>query len=332
MKRPVFVLVALLSCLFVVSARSDEAGDGTGGDDRTGRCHVCECGPLWTVQASALFTDRKSPNDQVLISDWATGATLLNANQFDFDWETGLEMSTMYHRRLGAAFEFRYMWLGDHSDTVAYTLPAATGITIHTNPVTYFGANTESTATFTSELHSFELNDRRTNCAWTLLYGVRYVHIADESLSAFLAFPGGGEAGRWDADNDLLGFQIGAERSLCFRNLLLTAGGKAGIYYADMETSFELYRGPDRLVDVFAAADDAGVGFLGELAFTASYPLTCNLSLTAGYHLLWLEGVAVGTEQVATTGSFNAVGPIGSSVDSGGMFYHGASAGLEYTY
>ena len=324
--------MAFLICLSGFYVRADERLAGVSCDDRADCGDVCTCGPRWTVGAARFSWTARVPTTRCSSATPAPGAALLNADEFDFDWEMGLDISAMYHRRPNAAVDFRYMWLGDHSDTVAYTLPAPTNVIVHTEPTTFFAGNTAGTATFASQLHSFELNDRRTNGCRTLLYGFRYVNIADESLSALLDYPGSGEAARWDADNNLYGLQIGAERSLSAGNMLLSAGGKAGVYYADMETSFDLDRNYDGTIDAFAEANDADVAFLGELAFAASYSLTDRLSLRAGYQLLWLEGVAVGTEQVAATEPFNAVGRIGTRVDCGGIFYHGASTGLQYTY
>ena len=332
MKRPIFACTALLIGFIGFCGWADELVDGTLGDECKADGDVCTCGPRWTVQASTLFMNRTSPNDQVLVSNTFTEAALLNANQFDFGWATGLDVSAMYHRRPGHRNRIPlHVARGRLGYRDLYVSRTDKHLDPH-EPAYLLRWEHGGHRDVRFRPSFVQLNDRRTNDVTTLLYGFRYVHIADESLNAFLNYPGGGEANRWDADNELFGFQIGAERNVCLGRLVLTASGKAGIYYADMETSYELDRGYDGSIDAWAEADDGAAAFLGELAFTASYPLTSRLSLTAGYHLLWLQGVAVGPEQVAATDSFNTEGQIGSRVDCGGMFYHGARHGLAYTY
>ena len=56
--------------------------------------------------------------------------------------------------------------------------------------------------------------------------------------------------------------------------------------------------------------------------------LTDHLALRGGYRLLWLDGVALASDQLAVSDFANGSG----FNDSGNVFYHGAFAGFELAY
>ncbi|MCL4204797.1 MAG: hypothetical protein KJ000_20150 [Pirellulaceae bacterium] len=59
---------------------------------------------------------------------------------------------------------------------------------------------------------------------------------------------------------------------------------------------------------------------MGEIGITGRYRISQRWSATVGYQLLWINQVALATEQ-----------PLGSGIDaSGDTFYHGAAVGLQY--
>ncbi len=210
-------------------------------------------------------------------------------------------------------------------------------------------------ADYSSELNSFEANCVKCcyRCCWTdcgkgsgkgscghgavthrreldVLCGFRYVSF-DEGL--ILASDNDREQvdARYDlgTDNDLYGLQLGA-RWRGYRNRLgLEALGKAGIYYNDASQRQilvdQLPSNPVQLRDAWDSSSD--VAFLGELGLTLLYEVTPALTLRGGYSLLWIEGVALAPDQldVALVG--------GDRIDmAGGVFYHGASLGLEFRH
>ena len=76
--------------------------------------------------------------------------------------------------------------------------------------------------------------------------------------------------------------------------------------------------------------DDAAThrqsSFLGELGLNASYQLSRHCSLSGGYEVMWIDNVALAADSVAS---------IQRSDDSfwhGGAFYHGALAGVTFTW
>jgi hypothetical protein len=70
------------------------------------------------------------------------------------------------------------------------------------------------------------------------------------------------------------------------------------------------------------------VAFVGEIGITGAYQMTPHIALRGGYQLLWIQGVAIATEQVGATTLLTR-----SSIDTGGgEFFHRALAGLEFTW
>jgi hypothetical protein len=132
-------------------------------------------------------------------------------------------------------------------------------------------------------------------------------------------------------DNDLYGFQVGA-RWRAYRNCWgVEALGKAGIYYNDASQRQVLIDQLPSNPILFRDAKDTSsdVAFLGELGVSLLYEITPAWTLRGGYNLLWLEGVALAPDQM----DFAFTPTAGQGIDmAGGVFYHGASLGLEYRH
>lgn len=125
--------------------------------------------------------------------------------------------------------------------------------------------------------------------------------------------------------NRLYGVQCGADALLWDRGGPLTVDliGKAGIY-GNRASHDSFYS--TGVVTLPAGDKASATAFLGEMSLAATYRLTERVSLTGGYRLLWIDGVALATDQVADS---NFVFHRGISV-SGDAFYHGAVMGLQY--
>jgi hypothetical protein len=187
---------------------------------------------------------------------------------------------------------------------------------------------------YASKLNNLELNARWTPCApLTLLAGIRWVELR-ENLQGTLTPPTfSWEPPFWntDARNNLYGFQIGADGKLldCGR---FSIGGtlKAGIYDNQAEQTSE--------VSIFKAArlahaSTTHAAFVGEIGLQCKYQVTNRLAAKAGYQAMWINGVALAPAQIDQTVTIplDIVAARGVNCD-GGVFYHGATVGLEYAF
>ena len=150
-----------------------------------------------------------------------------------------------------------------------------------------------------------------------------------EDLST--AFTTGGNTSSYliDVDNQLWGFQVGAAANYCYNGWGLDAWGKVGVFanWADQETYEDLAALGAGTASV--GAEDENMAFAGDLGVALVRHLTDRLSARVGYQLLWLEGVALATDQLDNS---NPSIPIATLDNGGGTFYHGGFAGMEYLW
>jgi hypothetical protein len=191
---------------------------------------------------------------------------------------------------------------------------------------------------YASRLYSAEVNVRRS--PWrrvTVLAGFRWVNLSEDLEGILLPPTKYAKGSFWDAHtkNNLFGFQIGMDAKLLERNRFSIDGLlKAGIFDNNVAeaTSVRMER---IQFGESAATDDAA--FLGEVGVQCKYRVTPRLSLKAGYKAIWLQGVALAPGQIAETYCHGGliqdtyVQALGVNCSSG-VFYHGATAGLEYAF
>ena len=133
------------------------------------------------------------------------------------------------------------------------------------------------------------------------------------------------------ANNDLYGMQLGARWREHRNRLGLEAFGKAGLYYnVASEHHAAVEQIPSNPFPYPSSTNSVGdVAFLGELGLALLYEISPALTLRAGYSVLWLEGVALAPDQL----DYGFPPEAGEQIDSaGGVFYHGASIGLEFRH
>lgn len=187
---------------------------------------------------------------------------------------------------------------------------------------------------YATKLNNLEFNARwNPCCALTLLAGLRWVELR-ENLQGTLTPPTfSWEPPFWntDARNNLYGFQVGADGKLLDSGRISIDGlVKAGIYdnQAEEATGVSIFKAT-RLS--YASTNHAA--FVGEIGLQCKYQITDRLAATAGYQAIWLDGVALAPAQIDQTVTIplDIVVVRGVNCD-GGVFYHGATVGLEYAF
>jgi len=280
----------------------------------------CNCS-LWTVQAGALILARTS-RSAVIIENTITGAPVLNARDFGTPWGAGPDISVQRWLDNGNSLQIRFFdvdsWLGRTNVTTPgiWNLP--------TNPPLFGLGVADIHAGYGTRLYSTEFNWQHPTSDWfTWLLGFRWVELY-ENLNLNADFGGNLATLRFQTANRLYGGQTGANVSILNRGAARIDGiFKAGLYGNAASNHFSVTQaiGP-----AFATADRSGqVAFLGEIGIVGVYQWTDNISLRAGYQLLWLEGIALAPYQIAATRVMTQNG-INTTGDA---FYHGALMGLQ---
>jgi hypothetical protein len=290
-----------------------------------GECCDGESCPLWTVTADALILQRRDSSEPVLIFNTAAPAQHLNASDFHSPSQGGVDLSLARHFAGDNRLEVRYFGLDDCNATADVATTAGDLLQVNAALPVLTTAGTAIRASRSADLQNVEVNAlHRIGERCGVLAGFRFAeldeHLAFDLVDATIPFT-------YDTRtrNRLWGGQIGADLVLWDRGgpVTIEGVGKAGIY-ADAAAHDSVYA-----TGVFAptaGGRTTSTAFIGELGVTGACRLTEQLSFRGGYRLLWIDGVALATDQVAVSDFLTHTG-----IDtSGDAFYHGAFVGLQY--
>ena len=186
---------------------------------------------------------------------------------------------------------------------------------------------------YATRLYNAEINVRWDLCSrLTMLAGLRWVNLW-EDLRATIE-PSNRTSPFWDTKtcNNLYGLQLGEDWKMLNRGPFSMDGlVKAAIFdnVADETTGVSIYR---TVYGESASSNQAA--FLGEIDLQCKYQVSQRLLLKLGYEAMWLQGVALAPGQIPETIShITPVSVQALGVDSrSGVFFQGATAGLEYSF
>jgi hypothetical protein len=286
-----------------------------------------DSGCCWTASVDALYMSRSGGQSSIILEgvNGANRTELMNSNGFNFNWAAGPRVGIVGEDVLfGCDVEASYFGIDGWVAAKEIIVPAG-GANFAVfgqspTPITYALAyGTDLNFHYISRLHSAEINLRHP--VWerlSLLIGFRNVELHEELdiTRNNLSFVG------VNTDNHLYGGQIGM--NVAFVNTCrfsIEGVVKAGVFgnYSDLAMSV---RDQSRLGD-----KTTHTAAMGEIGLMGIYQVTNNLSARLGYQAMWLDGVAIAGNQV------EYVDPANSKPYMGGtLFYHGASAGLEYAF
>jgi hypothetical protein len=280
----------------------------------------------WTVWAGAIILMRGQPSGQALVVGPGP-ETLFNADQFGFFVQGGPDINALYHGDI-VDVDFRYFHVNQASaiDSMA-SAQTDEFLNLHTP---FFLDDSPVDFRYVTSLQSVELNLRKNvTQRVTLLAGFRYLSLRDDLGASF--FPPGG--GPWSTIhmvgiNRLYGAQIGADTILYDGGRWqIQCASKAGIYGNGAQSEGSL------VTPQFSTASNSVsrmmTAFVGDVSFTGVYALNDHWALRGGYQLLWLSGVALGSEQYATNSfAYSST----ASVADGSLFLHGALASVQYSW
>lgn len=289
------------------------------------------CGHVWSVDAGAVVLHRSNPGYQTLLMDTGTpaGAQLLNAHDFDFGTEAGPTVTISRHFE-PVSLQLRYFGVDDWSRSVGSITSNGLYVPFAT-PLADTDLSYNGSARYESDLHSLEFNFTRPLCdSWGFILGYRYLELK-EDLGMHLIGTSGPVTSQTDiglsAKNRLHGFQLGVGGDVWNRGGRFRMEGsvKAGVYSDLMHANTSINQ--DGSISA-AAAQTHHAAFLGELELAGVYQVTQRLAVRAGYQVLWIEGVALASDQMTTLNPSS-----GGRIDtSGSPMYHGVNASVQYTW
>ncbi|HUG71231.1 MAG TPA: hypothetical protein VMM76_26005 [Pirellulaceae bacterium] len=336
-----------------------------------------QCAPrLYDITMDGIYLSRDKASRTVdFASDGINGDIILSTDDLDFDDDLGFRLTASKQIFAGATLEFTYLGLLDWS-AAAVNRPAEFEDDIF-SVLSDFGTNPapdpnvpgsggfdqtdrarEHRISSTSSIDNFELNIRKRftapNCRlqYSWLAGVRYLYLL-EDFEYFtlggdddLVQPGLQSRGSMDYDvqarNSLTGLQVGGDAWL---NLVpgVNVGGdiKAGVYgnYVNQTTNI-LATTSDPAGDVMFAesVNNYDLAMIADANMYFMWRLGPHWTVRAGYNFMFIEGVALGPENVNAvvpaffTGGVPGAVRVSSLNEDGNVFYHGGFAGLEFVW
>ena len=328
-----------------------------------------QCAPRWyDATLDAMFLTRENAGRNIdFSSDGINGNPLLSTNDLDFQEELGFRFTGAHQIFAGATAEFTYFGLFNW-DTAAVNRPAQFPNDIYSVLSQFgldrFGGFDETDAAFqhslsySSTIDNFELNIRKRftapNCRlqYSWLAGVRYVYLLEDfgyntiGGDDDLVTPGLQSRGSMNynvrARNSLTGFQVGGDGWLNLTpGVNIGADIKAGVYgnYAVQNTNVLATTTTPAAATTFNESVHANdVAFVGDANFYFNWRLGPHWTIRAGYNFLFIDGVALGSENFNTappnilSGGVSTQTRVPTINDNGNAFYHGGFGGVEYMW
>jgi hypothetical protein len=328
------------------ACQSQDANCCDMGLDQSCCCH------RWTASAEFITLDRIGTVNQTLVTTYpgapnptgqyivGQGTDQVYSSDLTQCFAGGPKVGLLRHGDNGYNLELSFFEIDGWNNSASVASGTnTTPIFVAPGAPLEFVQTTDYTNQYMVWRYATRLNNAELNLRWdfcprvTMLAGFRWVNLSEQlqgTLPPYRSVP------FWDntTRNNLCGLQIGEDWKLLDRGRLSIDGVvKAGIFdnIADETTDVSIYQ-----VVHGESASTNHAAFLGEIGVQCKYEVTRKLSLKIGYEAMWLEGVALAPGQIPKTFS-NTTWPVGSvaalGVDSrSGVFYHGATAGLEYAF
>lgn len=320
------------------SSRADEPAAAVAADPVTttasdsvaanpGDWRMCDYGcddPLWSVTGGAVFMTRSTPTSQQIIHPVGSTTTVSNAADFNFNYSGGPQVTI--DRRIGDGNILELRYFGDLDWTSSANYGAVGNVQI--GSFSNFGA-IGLTANDATRLNSAEFNWLHSvSDRVTFLAGARWLDVHDE-LQYHIAFPAFGALYDWKESNRLYGGQLGGKFALWKMDgpLSIDAVLKAGVFANSADNNFDLL--PTTGGSFPGGATGTATSFVGEIDVMATYAVCSHISLQGGYQLLWIDRLALGTEEAAAAtlnGTQDAISATGR------IFASGATAGIVLTW
>ncbi len=278
--------------------------------------------PLWDVYLGTVVLTRATPHRSRVLEDAPSGTTLLNANSYKFNWLAGADIFAL-HRVDGDhidAYDIRYF--GVQSLAAPSSVTAINPWHLPNDSVVSSAAAIDTV--FHSQFHSAEFNARHYSTpALAFLAGMRWLQLNDQIVGR--ASTGVLTEFRESTQNNLYGAQVGFvwSRPPADGPFSVIWTSKAGIFGNASSNYLHANCGCH-------SNDSQGqLAFVGDINVVGVYSLGDHVALQGGYQLLWIDGVAVGSDQFAVMHPSTTHNGINSG---GGVFLHGAMASVNVSW
>lgn len=311
--------------------------------------------PRWTASAEFIAFERVGTSNQLLVSTYPVTPPPTSASQlilgqgtdrlFSGDLTQGFaggpKIGLIRHDENGYDLELSFFQIdGWYNAASVASGPNTTPVFVAPGG---FVQTTDSSSQYMEWMYATRLYNAELNVRWdlcprvTMLAGFRWVGLREELQGNVLPLTTNRTGPFWDTKttSNLYGLQLGEEWKIYNRGPFSIDGQvKAGVFdnVAEETTGVSIFR-----TVYWEGASTNQAAFLGEIGLRCKYQVTERLMLKAGYEAMWLQGVALAPGQIPRTRSYATsrtdVSVWALGIDSSaGVFYHGATVGLEYAF
>lgn len=310
------------SAAAVMAAIFGAVGMARAADLRAGEA-VTTTTPNWYISVAALALQRSTPSDGTIVAANPAGTPFMTGDVFDFGWSPGIDAAIGVGLFGNETIEARAMYSKMDSDYSFVSPGNFIGVGFTGPGGTVFNSEYETTLT------SWEVNWRHHfNDRLSVLAGFRSLGIEDTMKTVLNANVA---TGLYEADNDMLGAQIGAKFSVFDQSapFQFDVSGKIGVFSNKSESGIREFQG-NNFIGEFQSGSMRETNYAAELGVTAGYNVFGSISLTAGYQLLWVDDLALASN--AASGSLLNPSLLRTNVYRDDVLFHGFNVGLKTSF
>ncbi len=312
--------------------------------------------PKWIVMAELLALRRDQDGNRVFATLGAGGPSVLESGDLHDEFDAGVRV--MVGRALGDWYRLEALYSGSYSwgHTAAVRNVDANALAGTGNlfsPFSDFGNagaingldyNELASIGYTSDLDNFEFNLRRRIKVWpgpwavSFLLGARVMRI-EEQFAYFTtanvpAAQGAINDVQVGTGNTLVGMQLGLQ----LQYMVVPRGWIdfeiKGVIFANDADQNTFYRNVDEngvTTITRGAAGEQATSYMGDLALMFIYQFTPTFTFRMGYNAMFLEGVAIASENFQSNVNLLRLGPA-EIIHNGRVVYHGPTLGLTWSW
>lgn len=260
-----------------------------------------------------LFRDARN-RDHLLEASWMGGGSWQQAVSLDAATTAGLQVSNFIDRvneSFDGARSMNYAYDSEmNSGELNYTVRQRMSrdqLQLQPNGTWVRAANPTKTASFLAGVRVIDVSE---SLAW---------NATEIPISASL-----NESGFYlvDAENRMLGTQLGGSYGYETARWSITASAKGGGYWNRMHLKSSFQVGETTILNSGETdSTEDNLSFVGETNLIAKWHLRPNISIRAGMELLYIESIALAPFQVNfIPGGYSAIAAGGDSIYMGGSF------------
>jgi hypothetical protein len=310
----------------------------------------------WYVMAEGIALKRDASDERIFATIGDPDTVALSTSNQRFEFEGGLKALVGHQLNDYYAIEASYFGLMTWDAQAAVRDVSVNGLGTTGNlfsPFSNFGDsagiagldfNTLASIRTVSSLDNFEVNVRQRidtvpePFQASVLYGVRYMNIRERfeyrTQSFSPAVAGAENAVNVHTGNDAIGFQIGgALEARIEPRGWINFEVKGAILHNSADQASDYTFGPlaGPQTTINGARDEDRTAFVGDVSLSFMYQFSRRLVGRIGYQSIWVDGVALASENFESNVNLLTLGPP-QLVHDGGLVYHGPFAGLLYSW